>query len=168
MFARFFRRLSGACLVSAATLALTGPAFGETLVLTDGAVIHGDVTALDGDVYVVRTESLGTIRVHKKDVRTIEQGNAATSRPAPASTTRASPPPAQIDLEAMQSRMLQSPDMLAMIEALQDDPEIMAVLADPAVMAAMAAGDYAALMNHPKILALMHNANVQAVIDAAQ
>lgn len=163
-----YGRLFGLCLLlSAVSLAPCASASAETLVLMDGDVIHGEISALQDGVYVVRTDSLGTIRVNKKDVRTIEQGDVAPSR-SPAAPTSGESVPGQVDLQAMQSLMMKNPDMLAMIEALQNDPQVMAVLADPEITAALAAGNYAALMNNPKILALTENAKVRAVVDAAQ
>jgi hypothetical protein len=58
--------------------------------------------------------------------------------------------------------------LLATVLALQDDPDVLAVLADPEITKAMVAGDYAALQNNPKIVALMHNAKMREIIDGVR
>ena len=164
-YLRGFRRCR---LVSAAaSLALCGPLCAETLMLKDGGVIRGEILTLKDDVYVVKTESLGTVRVQKRDVRTIDSGDGAAPG-LPAGATSAGPLPNPAELNAMQSLMMQNPDVMSMIDALQHDPEVQAVLADPQIKRALAAGDYAALMNHPKILALAHNTNVLEIVEATQ
>ena len=68
-------------------------------------------------------------------------------------------------LQAVRSRLTQNPDLLSLIQGLQNDPEVQAVLADPEIMSAICAGNYAPLMNHPMIIALTRNAKVREVID---
>ena len=153
-------QIIGACsVVIVAVLAPCAAASAATLVLKDGTVIHGEIESLQGDTYTVKTDSLGTVRLRKQNVRTIDHsgGSAMAS-----SSTGA--PPGQVELQAMQTRMMRNPDLIAMIQALQSDPEMQAVLADPQIMNALASGDYAALKNNPKIISLMRNAKVRAVV----
>jgi hypothetical protein len=161
MRVHFFRRISGVLLVMTAALYVPHAVSAATLVLKDGAVIHGEIEALQGDVYTVKTALLGSVRVRKQDIRSIDHGGEHTVPSAGSSPERA-------DLEAMQSRMLQSPGLLSMIQSLQSDPEVQAVLADPEIVEALASGNYAVLMNHPKIIALTRNAKVREVIDEAR
>lgn len=151
-------------LVMAALFVPSGSAFAATLVLKDGAVIHGDIEALQDDVYTVKTDSLGTVRVRKQDVRTIEHSGGTTTESSAGSPTNGSSPD-PTELRAIQSRVMQDPNLLSMIQALQSDPEVQAVLADPEIMSAMASGNYAVLMNHPKIIALTRNAKIREVVD---
>ncbi len=163
-----FGDIAGVCLFVIATLlAPYGSASAATLVLKDGAVIHGEIETLQDDVYTVKTDSLGTVRVRKQDVRTIDHSVRSTMESSVGSSTNESSPE-QADLQATQSRMMENPNLFSMIQALQSDPEVQAVLADPEIMSAMAAGNYAALMNHPKIIALTRNAKVREVIDEAR
>ena len=158
--------IAGVRLFLIATL-LAGSASAATLVLKDGTVIHGEIETLQNDVYTVKTESLGTVRVRKQAVRTIDHSGASTMGSTVASSTNG-PFPEQAELQAMQSRMMQNPNLISMILALQSDPELQAILADPEIMSAIASGDYAALMNHPKIIALTLNAKVREVIEEAR
>lgn len=148
-------------------LAAARLASAETLVLNDGTVIQGDVRSLQNDVYTVQSDTLGTVRVRKQDVQSIayaDQASPAAPTQAPGRATL----PSQTDLEAIQSQMLQIPDLFSMIEALQGDPQVQAVLSDPEIMSAVAAGDFATLMNHPKIISLTKNANMREVIEQVQ
>jgi len=77
-------------------------------------------------------------------------------------------PPVPLDLQGMQARMIENPNLLAMIRALQSDPEVQAVLADPEIISALAAGNYALLMNNPKIVALTSNGSIREIIEDAQ
>lgn len=156
-----FSGIAGVFWFAMATLsAPNGSASAATLVLKDGTVIHGEVKTLQDDVYTVETDSLGTLRVRKQNVRTIDHGGEHTlGSPASGSS------PKQPELEAMQLHILQSPDLLSMIQSLQNDPEVRAILADPEIMSALASGNYAALMNNPRIIALTNNSKVREVID---
>lgn len=135
--------------------------------LNDGSVIRGDIKTLQDDVYTIETDSLGTIRVRKQDVRVIDRNDEAELGPPVLSSIDESPPE-QADLQAIQSRMMQIPDLFSMIEALRSDPDMQAVLSDPEILNALASGDFATLMNNPKIIALTGNAKVRDVIEKVE
>lgn len=146
---------------------LSGAASAATLVLHDGSVIKGDIRTLQNDIYTIETESLGTVQVPKQDVRSIDLSDEySAGTPSPAATSPAMPGAA--DLEALQLRVMQDPSIFAMVQALQNDPEIQAIMSDPAIMSAIAAGDITTLMNHPRIIALTDNPKVRAVIEEAR
>ncbi len=159
-----FSGVAGVSLLAMLILSASfGSAFAATLVLKDGAVIHGEIKALQDDVYTVETDSLGTLRVPKQNVRSIDHGGEhAMGSPASVSSAE------QAELQAMRLRMMQNPNLLSTILSLQNDPQMRAILADPEIMSAIASGNYAALMNHPKIIALTSNAKVREVIEEAR
>jgi hypothetical protein len=150
-------------LVMAAVWIPCESASAATLVLKDGTVIHGEIKTLQDDVYTVETDSLGTLRVQKQNVRTIDHGDDSTIASPPDGSSLK-----EAELQAMQLRMVQNPNLLSMILALQNDSEVQAILADPEISSALAAGDFAALMGHPKIIALTNNSKVREIIDEAQ
>jgi len=163
-----FGGIAGVCSFVIATLLISYvSASAETLVLRDGTVIHGEIKTLEDDVYTVETDSLGTVRVRKQDVRTIDHSGGTTTESSVGSPTNGSSPD-PTELRAIQSRIMENPGLISMIQALQSDPEVQAVLADPEIMSAMASGNYAVLMNHPKIIALTRNARIREVIDEAR
>ena len=53
--------------------------------------------------------------------------------------------------------------MLQQIMALQNSPEMKAVLSDPEVMSAIERLDFDTLANHPKIVRLMNNQGVKSI-----
>ena len=73
-------RMAGV-LAAATLLVANGGALAATLVLNDGTVIQGEIQSLQNDVYAVKTDSLGTLRVRKQDIRTIDHsvGNTQAS-----------------------------------------------------------------------------------------
>ena len=154
-------------LMIAALSVVYGLASAATLTLNDGSVIQGEIETLQNDVYTVETDSLGTVRVRKQDVRSIDHSDDSP-RSSPARSRTNGSPPDQADLQAMQSRMMQNPNLFSMIEALQSDPEVQAVLSDPEIMSAVASGDFQTLMSHPKIIELTKNAQMREVIEAAR
>ena len=163
----FGRAAAAHSFVLTGLLALCGTSSAATVVLRDGTVIQGEVKSLQDGIYTVETDSVGTLRVPKQEVRSIsEGGQAATGSAAGSSTGEALPGPQASD--AVKSRITQDPELLATVLALQNDPDVLAVLADPAITKAIAAGDYAALMSNPKIVALMQNAKVRQILDATR
>ena len=164
---RSFRRgpASAHSLVIAGLLAFSGASPAATVLLRDGTVIRGEMQSLQGDVYAIETVSLGTIHVRKEEIRSIDEGGGPAS--AGESSVHGSSPGAG-ELDATKSRIMQDPKLLASVLALQDDPDVAAVVADPEIAKAMAAGDYAALLNNPKIVALMHNARMREIIDGVR
>lgn len=159
-----YSRIAGFLLSMLAAVSIPyAAASAATLELKDGTVIHGDIKTLQDDVYTVETESLGTLRVRKQNVRTIDHGGGPTM----GSSTNGSSANAAA-LQATQLRILQDPGLLSMIQSLQNDPEVQAVLADAEIMAALASGNFAALMNNPKIIALTSNSNIREVVDEVQ
>ena len=152
-----FGGIAEACLLGLA--ALFGPAaFGATVLLSDGTVIQGEIESLHDDVYTIDTEALGEIHIRRENVRRIDYGGA----------TGAETSPVPISLPALQEQLLQSEQIMSMIQALQSDPEIRAVLADPEILAAIASGNYETLLNNPKILALASHDKIREIVEAAQ
>ena len=144
--------------------ALSGGSFAATIVLRDNTVIHGEIRSLQDDVYTVESESVGTIRVRKQEVLSIDEGGESSSGASVESSARSASLGAG-ELDATASRITQDPKLLAMVLTLQNDPDVLAVLADPEIMRAMTAGDYTMLLNNPKIVALMRNAKIRDIID---
>ena len=154
----FLRSTFRFCGLVAALLCLAGVAAAAEVVLKDGTVLRGEIQTLRDGVYTVKTSALGTVRVRKADVRSIQHGTTSASK---ASASRAE----SGDLQSLQSRIMGNPDLASLITALQSDPEVQAALADPEIVEAMMSGNYAALMAHPKIIALTRNAKMREVIE---
>ena len=154
-------------LVMVSLLAFSAACLAATVTLRDGTVVHGEIQSMQDDVYTIETDSLGTIHVSKTEVRSIDEDGEPASAAGLESSTQGSSIAAG-ELDATESKIMQDPKLLAMVLALQNDPDVQAVLADPDITKAVAAGDYTSLLNDPKIIALMHNPKMREIIDGAR
>jgi hypothetical protein len=139
----------GLCILLCASSAAHA-AEASTLTLRDGSSITGEVVSLSDGVYTVRSVTLGTIAVKASDVRSLTN-DAAAQAPAPAQP------------EGLQERLASDPDTMDAIAALQDDPELKAVLDDPELLNALRSGNLEALMSNPKVAHLAADPKIQEI-----
>ncbi len=66
-------------------------------------------------------------------------------------------------VQELQKQMLGDPGIMALIMALQNDPEMQALLNDPKVVAAVQSGDIGALLGDPRIMKLLDNPQVREI-----
>ena len=52
---------------------------------------------------------------------------------------------------------------MSLVQALQDDPEMQALLSDPKFMAAAQAGDIGALLSDPRFMKLLDNPQIKEI-----
>lgn len=72
-----------------------------------------------------------------------------------------SPDPAQV--MELQERMLGDEGIMALVMAMQSDPEVQALLSDQKVLEAVRTGDYGALLNDPRFRKLLDNPQVREI-----
>jgi hypothetical protein len=138
-------------------LILTGPpAFGETsrIELRDGSVISGEVVSFSGGRYVIQSPALGRISVDEAQVRSVRPGNDQAGTSGYAS-----------EIQALQQQMIGDPEVINMLTALQNDPEVQAALADPEFMRLVASGNLGALQSNPRFRSLMNHPSLRAIRD---
>lgn len=137
-----------------ALLAVTSSA-GEIkeIELTDGSVITGEVLSLNSGVYIIKTSSLGTLKIDDAKVRAIRPRSTSSSRPSGQNS----------DVKSLQDKMMNDQEVMSMIQSLKDDPQFNKILEDPEIMNAVSSGDTAALMANPKFLQLLHNPTVRDI-----
>ena len=121
--------------------------------LTDGSIITGEVLSLSGGVYMIRTVSLGTLRIDEAKVRAIRPLGTPSSQQSGQTG----------DVKSLQNKMMSDQEVMGMIESLKDDPQFTKILEDPEIMNAVSSGDTAALMANPKFLQLLHNPTVRDI-----
>jgi len=63
----------------------------------------------------------------------------------------------------LKDRMLQDQGVMEQIRALQNDPEMQALLSNPDIIRAVQSGDYSVLVNNPAFLRLLNNARVKEI-----
>ena len=66
-------------------------------------------------------------------------------------------------VESLQERMLNDEGIMELVKALQDDPDMQALLADPKVMAAAQAGDIGTLLSDPRVMKLLQNPRIREI-----
>ena len=121
--------------------------------LTDGSIITGEVLSLSGGVYMIRTVSLGTLRIDEAKVRAIRPLGTPSSQQSGQTG----------DVKSLQNKMMSDQEVMGMIESLKDDPQFTKIIEDPEIMNAVNSGDTAALMANPKFLQLLHNPTVRDI-----
>jgi hypothetical protein len=150
-----------ALLIAAASRAETA-----TIHLTDGSQVRGEVISLKGGFYTIRGEALGTLEIPQEKIRLVEYGAAAGA------SGTASDANAGSAIDGLQQQMLGNPAVLQMIQALQTDPEIRALVSDSAlqqrIAQALTSGNLESLMNDPQLLRLMQNPKIQAITRQVQ
>ena len=125
---------------------------------------------IDREGTVHFTDSPGTIpAAYRSSAKTLEKDvieptpadkavSAAQSRQPAADNGSVSP---QVD--ELKERMLQDEGVMALIRAMQNDPEMKALLSDPAITAAIQAGDIGTLTSNPDFMKLLDNPKVRAI-----
>ena len=129
----------------------------QRVVLQDGSSVNAEVLSLNNGVYTLRSPALGKFTVSATQVQAI-QAIRGTSPQAQSATgdTRA-------EMEQIQSSLLANGDTVKLIMALQNDPDVQAILADGDIMAAIQRGDYESLANNPKIKNLMNKPEMKQI-----
>jgi hypothetical protein len=88
----------------------------------------------------------------------ISTGVAANGKPA-----EQQPSVDRAQVQELQEKMLKDSDIMSLILALQNDPEMQALLSDPAVLNAVQTGDINALTNMPRFMQLLNNPRIQEI-----
>ena len=131
------------------------------IILKDGSVISGDIKSFDGQQYTVKSPSLGTIQLPNQQVELIRN-------PAAAKNNATQPNFSSSNLNALQQQLTANPEIMKLIEALQNDPQVRALLNDPQIVQAVMAGDINALMGNQKFKALADNPSIQKIINKSK
>jgi hypothetical protein len=71
-------------------------------------------------------------------------------------------------VEELKGRMLNDEGTMALIAALQNDPDMQALLGDPVIIHAIQAGDIGTLINNPDFLKLLNNPRVREIENRIQ
>ena len=92
------------------------------------------------------------------DTATVQEQRPAAPATMPADI-KATP-----EFKAVQSEVMNNPDILGDIQKLLDDPEVMAMMSDPNFLAAIQSGNTMALQSDPNLRRLSENPKIQALI----
>jgi len=128
--------------------------------LVDGGIIFGEIISHSDGVYVVRSNSLGTVRVNESEIRLIrpQAGNSAKKKIM--STPGGS---VSTDLQTLQKSMMNDKEIMGLVLSLQKAPEMQELLKDPDIMEAINSGNISALMSNPKFRELLKNPEIEEI-----
>ena len=137
----------------------------QIITLEDGSQIKGELVGIDKGTYTIHTPLLGDVHINSTQVHSIS--NASTD---PAQNASAPQPPTDMSqkVEAMQGKLMDNPMLMADVQQMAQDPEIMNLLADPALLQAITSKDADALKNNPRGQALMNNPKMRAFAEKLQ
>ncbi len=157
-------------------LAMTASAQEKIIKFKDGGVVRGVVVSKSGDIYEIRSASLGLIRVQEANISVIEDpALEKTSVPQqvfhPASLPAAPTAPTSslhgsADWKAYEQKITSNPESMAAIQALAQDKDVRDLMADPKVLAAIMSGNIDYLKNNEKFLKFANNPTVKKIADA--
>ena len=128
--------------------------------LVDGGVIFGEIISHSDGVYIVRSNSLGTLKVKESEIRLIRLKSRSSTEKKIVSTPGGSVSP---DIQALQKSMMNDKEIMGLVLSLQKDPKMQELLKDPDVMKAINSGDITTLMSNPKFIELLSNPEIQEI-----
>jgi hypothetical protein len=139
--------------------------------LTDGSVIEAEVISFEKGIYIVRTSSLGEVKIGASKIRSITTRNTALADAANTSQGRGD---AQVlpsgdmiksQTEKLKAKMASDPEAMKSVTALLLDPQFQDVLNDPGIADAVKSQNIKALMQNEKFLSILNNQKFQEMQD---
>jgi len=121
--------------------------------LVDGTEINGDVLSVSEGRYTIRSATLGQIELPESSIRFIKPGGGSDS----GATTIP-------ELHSIQQAIVNSPELMQIVTALQSDPELQAAINDPELMQLVMSGNFDALQGDPRIRRLLTNPSIKAIV----
>ena len=128
--------------------------------LTDGGIILGEIISQSDGEYTVRSNSLGTLKINKSQIRVIRLKSGSHTEEEIINKPNQSVSP---NIQNLKKSMMDNKDIMGLVVSLQNDPDMQALLKDPDIMAAVQSGDIGALMSNPKFMKLLNNARVREI-----
>lgn len=142
--------------LTSATVA--GAQSSKSIQLNDGSTIQGKVVGMSNGVYTIETPSMGTIELTEDKIMNIVDANQAAG---PMMNNQG----LQQQVMQMQQQIFSDPALMAEVQALAQDPEIMQLLSDPALMQAATQMDVNGVGTHPNAQKLMTNPKMQELME---
>lgn len=128
--------------------------------LIDGSLVSGQITSFREGVYTLQSDSLGTIKIDESQIKLIRMDSHGTAPWEPVNA-----PNGSVDntIQDLQKSMSQNPQIMEMIQTLQNDPEIKLLIQDKDIMDAVTAGDINTLMSNPEFIKIFENSSIQQI-----
>ena len=128
--------------------------------LSDGSMISGEIISFREGVYTLQSGSLGTIKIDESQIKLIRMDSHGTAPWEPVNA-----PNGSVDntIQDLQKSMSQNPQIMELIQTLQNDPEIQSLIQDEGIMDAVTAGDINTLMSNPEFIKIFKNPSIQQI-----
>ena len=153
-------------------LALSPFCFAEeqTITLRDGTIVKGEVLQMADGIYSVKSSSMGVTQIKAEQVASISAINSVPNNTLnnlvnPSATPPASQGSVESQVNQLQTSIVSNPALMAEIQQLASDPDVIKLISNPAIMQAATTKDVNALKNNPAAQELMQNPKVKALID---
>jgi hypothetical protein len=131
--------------------------------LIDGSAIRGEMISHNEGIYVVKSQSLGILKVKESEIGVIRFISQGSERPGKKGTAAGSERKVSPEIESLQKSMMQDPAVMEKVMTLQNDPQMQELLRDPEFMNAINSGDISTLMSNPKFLELLNNPQIKEI-----
>ncbi|MBI3602777.1 MAG: hypothetical protein HY209_07800 [Candidatus Omnitrophica bacterium] len=136
----------------------------QIITLKDGSQIKGELISAVAGVYTIHTPTMGDIKINASQVATI-----ANAQIMPAANPDATPSPSDDvmnqKIRSAQTKLMGDPEMMAEIQEMVKDPELMQLLLDPTLTQEVMSHDTKAIQNNPKAQELINNPKMRALMD---
>ena len=128
--------------------------------LVDGGIILGEIISKSDGVYVVRSDSLGTLKIKESEIRLIRVGSGSPTEKEIVSSPKGA---VSSDIQSLKKSMVNDDEVMGLVMSLQKDPKMQELLKDPDIMKAVSAGDITTLMSNPKFIELLNNPEIKEI-----
>jgi len=128
--------------------------------LVDGGIIRGEIVSKSDGVYVVKSDSLGTLKVKESEIRIIRVGSAGAMEKEIVSPPKGA---AASEIQSLQQSMMNNDEVMDLVMSLQKNPKMQELLKDPGFMKAVSSGDISSLMANPKFIELLNNPEIKEI-----
>jgi len=128
--------------------------------LVDGGIIRGEIVSKSDGVYVVKSDSLGTLKVKESEIRIIRVGSAGVTEKGIVSPPKGA---SASEIQSLQQSMMNNDEVMGLVMSLQKNPKMQELLKDPDIMKAVSSGDITTLMSNPKFMEFLNNPEVREI-----
>ncbi len=145
----------------------------QVITLKDGSQIKGELVSAIGGVYIIRTPTMGDIKINSSQVANIANTpvmpTQPTSPPGPTTNPYATQPLSDDSMnqkvQAAQTRIMNDPETMAEIQEMVKDPQMIQLLSDPTLTKEVMSHDVKAIQNNPKAQELINNPRMRALMN---
>jgi len=138
----------------------------RSITMKDGTKVQGAIVGIEDGKYIVESPALGKLQLNQNDVVSIISSSGKTVEAS--SIVGSSREEAVVDIQSVQSKIMADPEIMADIQAIASDPEMVALVTDPDFMKAIQSRNMSAVKADPHTAQLMNNPRIKALIEKIQ